>query len=296
MATSTSAKKVAKLASKGKGKKVRFQGGTVFPLVVVIIVVLGLLTIVYSRQSRPSDGSGPPRLGDHWHAAFGLYVCDGFQPKLVGTKEEQSLDPVTGQQQFTNKNFRQTGVHSHGDGVIHYHPYSSRATGTRARMGVFFDVYDIKVSNSKVELPADQGGDVFDTKNDALFAGTTCAGKEAEVKMRVWTSYASPNDFQDYITDLTNVRIGSNGMVFVLAVVPKGADIAMPPWAAELPELGAVDGGDVIEVPTTGPEGSSVPTGDTAPTDTAPTDTAPTDTGPAGSGPADTAVTTTTTG
>jgi hypothetical protein len=44
--SSSSAKKVAKLAQRGKGKKVRFQGGTLFPAVVLAVVILGLLTIV----------------------------------------------------------------------------------------------------------------------------------------------------------------------------------------------------------------------------------------------------------
>ena len=40
MATSNSAKKVARLASRGKGKKVRFQSGTTFPAVVAIVSAL----------------------------------------------------------------------------------------------------------------------------------------------------------------------------------------------------------------------------------------------------------------
>jgi len=253
VATSSSANKVAKLASKGKGKKVRFQGGTVFPIIVAVVVVLGLLVISYARQSQPTDGSGPPRLGDHWHAAYGMYVCDEWLPKLTGTKEEQSIDPVTGQQVYTNKSFRLTGVHSHGDGVIHYHPYTSLATGTRARLGLFLDVYDVKVSDTALQLPADQGGETYDSEGAAVFQGTSCEGQDAQMKVRVWKSYAKPDDFQDFITDFNSIRITNNGMVFVIAIVPKGADIPMPPWAAELPDLGAADGGDVIEVPGTGP-------------------------------------------
>ena len=98
MTPSSSAKKVAKLASRGKGRRVRFQGGAVFPIAVALVVLLGLLAIVYGRQSRPSDGSGVPRVNDgtntdaHWHIAYGIYVCDTFQPKLTGTKEETGID------------------------------------------------------------------------------------------------------------------------------------------------------------------------------------------------------------
>jgi hypothetical protein len=276
VATSSSAKKVAKLASKGKGKKVRFQGGTVFPLIVAAVVVLGLLTIVYARQSRPTEGSGPPRLGDHWHAAYGMYVCDSWLPKLVGNKEEQAIDPVTGERVLANKNFRLTGIHSHDDGVIHYHPYTSRSTGSRARLGVFLDVYDVKVTDTSFVLPADQGGETYDTKGD-VFVGTPCAGKKAQMKVRVWESYANPGSYKDYITDYRSIRIDRNGMVFAIAIVPEGTDVPMPPWADELPQLGAADGGDVIDVPGSTPTGStptgSTPTGSTPVTDPAPSDT-----------------------
>ena len=57
MAPSSSAKKVAKLASRGKGKKVRFQGGTLFPLVIAIVVVLLGALIVYARQTRPGPAA-----------------------------------------------------------------------------------------------------------------------------------------------------------------------------------------------------------------------------------------------
>ena len=126
--------------------------------------MLGL--VVYARASRPSDGSGPPRLGDHWHAAYGFYVCDdtgaAFLPNLQGTLEDTTIDSA-GNTVYADKDFRNTGIHSHGDGVIHYHPYTSQSTGTRARLGVFLDNYDVKLTDTKLEFPASQGGQKFDT-------------------------------------------------------------------------------------------------------------------------------------
>jgi hypothetical protein len=104
--SSSSAKKVAKLAQRGKGKKVRFQGGTLFPVAVLVVVVLGLLTVVYARQSRPDPGSFPPQVGDHWHAAYGMYVCDGWLPKLTGAEEETTLDASTGAEVLRQRRLR----------------------------------------------------------------------------------------------------------------------------------------------------------------------------------------------
>jgi hypothetical protein len=282
VAPSSSAKKVARLASRGKGKKVRFQGGSVFPIAVAIVVVLGLLAIIYGRQSRPADGSGAPYINDgsnansHWHAAFGIYICDTFQPKLQGTKEETGTD-ANGNTVYLNDKFRILGIHSHGDGIIHYHPYSTKSSGNRAKLGVFFDVYDVKLTDSELVLPQDQGGEKWTTKD------TKCDGKDTQLRVRVWDHYDKPNDYHDVITDFDNIRIKNDGMVFVVAFTPKGADIPMPDWAAQLPTLGASDTGNVA--PTTTVAGATTTTvlgGST------------TSTVPSGSAPADTSITTTT--
>ena len=260
MATSSSAKKVAKLASRGKGKKVRFQGGTLFPAVVVLVVVLGLLSIVYARQSRPADGSGSPRIGDHWHGAFGMYVCDTYEPKLIGNKEEGSTDPSTGNRIYDNVQFGLTGIHSHDDGIMHWHPYSSKASGNRARLGVFLKVYGIKLSESEVSLPDDQGGDSWSTKD------TKCDGKDTVIKVIRWDNYADSGSSETFTSNLNDVRLTKNGQVFVIAIVPKDTDVPLPPWAPELPTLGAADDGNVpttVDLSATTVATTDTTTGDT---------------------------------
>ena len=264
MASSSSAKKVAKLASRGKGKKVRFQGGSIFPIAVVLVVVLGLLLIVYGRQSRPSDGSGVPRVNDgsnidaHWHAAFGIYTCDTFQPKITGTLEETGID-ADGNQVFLNEKFRILGIHSHGDGIIHYHPASTKSSGNRAKLGVFLESYNIKLTDTELVMPADQGGGKWSTKD------FKCDGKDTQLTVRVWDHYNDTATFHDVVTDFNNIRITNDGMVFVIAFVPKDTDIPQPDWASQLPTLGASDGGAVIATTTTIANGStpSTSTGDT---------------------------------
>jgi hypothetical protein len=265
MATSSSAKKVAKLASRGKGKKVRFQGGTLFPAVVVLVVVLGLLSIVYARQSRPADGSGSPRVGDHWHAAFGMYVCDTYEPKLIGNKEEGSTDPSTGNRIYDNVQFGLTGIHSHDDGIMHWHPYSSKSSGNRARLGVFLKVYGIKLSESEVSLPDDQGGDSWSTKD------TKCDGKDTVIKVIRWDNYADSGSSETFTSNLNDVRLTKNGQVFVIAIVPKDTDVPLPPWAPELPTLGAADDGNVpttVDLSATTVATTDTTTGDATTADT----------------------------
>ena len=235
-----------------------------FPIAVALVVVLGLLLIVYGRQSRPSDGSGVPRVNDgvnidaHWHAAFGIYTCDTFQPKITGTLEETGIDS-DGEQVLLNEKFRVLGIHSHGDGIIHYHPASTKSSGNRAKLGVFLDSYNIKLSDTELVMPADQGGLKWSTKD------FKCDGKDTQLTVRVWDHFNDPATFHDVVTDFNNIRITNDGMVFVIAFVPKGADIPQPDWASQLPTLGAADGGAVIATTTTIANGStpSTSTGDT---------------------------------
>jgi len=252
----SSSKKVARLAQKGKGRKVRFQGGTLFPALVVGLAVAGTALIIYSRESIPNLNT-PPTVEDHWHASYGFYACDEWLPNLAGNKEEQSTDG-----QLVNNKFRRTGIHSHEDGVIHWHPFSSESTGRNAKFGVFLDVYGIKLGNGKLEMPADQGSEVYQE-------GTTkCTDKDGksvdgELVVYAFNAYDKPTDFTTYITDFTDVRLKQDGMAFTVVFAPAGENPGLPPSAASLPELGAADGGTTGQTSTTIAGDTTVPSATT---------------------------------
>lgn len=264
MAQSSSAKKVAKLASRGKGKKIRFAGGTLFPVVITAIVVASLALVVYARQTLPGDGSGTPAVGDHWHAAFAIRVCDTWESKIQGLAEETEIDPVTGEQRLANRDFADTGIHSHNDGVMHWHANSLRATGNRAKVGVFLDVYDIEAGDGSLILPPEQGGATF-SEDD-----TKCGDQKTEMRMRIWDNFSQPGEYRDVVTDFRDVRLKQDGMVFVIAFVPEDAEIPFPPYACGLREIGASDGGSVITTTTLG-AGSTTTSGDEVTPTTTPT-------------------------
>jgi hypothetical protein len=270
--SSSSTKKAARLAQKGKGKKVRFQGGTLFPLIVAIVMVFGLGTIVYARQSLPADDSSPPTINDHWHAAYGFFVCDAWQPNLVGSREEGDS--------AGSRRYAATGVHSHDDGVIHWHPFTAASVGKRAKLGVFLDVYEIELDNDSLKFPPDQLGGA-----EYIEGETKCGTEDAELTVVVWDSYTDTGDGTTYIANFDNIRITKNSMVFAIAFAPRDTDIQMPPHAAQLPALGAADEGQVA------PDATTV-LGDTTVTDGTVTDGTVTDGTVTGAVTGDTTVTT----
>lgn len=283
MATSSSStKKAAKLASKGKGKTVRFQGGTVFPLAVAITLILGLALIVYSRQSLPAADASPPTINDHWHVAYGFYLCDGWV-QLNGNLEERDS-----RGQFTNTNFVRTGIHSHDDGIMHWHPYNSRGVGRNAVLGVFLDTYEVQLDNDSLTFPFDGSyganpsflGDAPTVTGLEFVEGETkCDGEDAEVAVKTWSSFTDTDGGTRYVANMDRVHIEEDGMVIGIYVTARDADQPMPPWAQQLPQLGAVDSNQIL--PDDLLQGSlpTDPTGGTAPGD-APDGTTPDTTSP----------------
>jgi hypothetical protein len=264
--SSSSTKKAAKLAKSGQGKKVRFQGGTLFPVVVTVIIVLGLALVVYARQSRPSvDASGAPTLSDHWHHAYGFYLCDTWF-KLEGNAEQQGTDNFT--------QYQRSGIHSHDDGLIHWHPFSSAAIGSNATLGVFLDTYDVDLTNDKLTFPESQRSAletqlaeqppsddilVWEDGDDCTIDGSD---ESAELKVVVWNNFTDTDDGTTYIADFDNIRLDRDQMVVAIAFVPDDTDVSMPPWAPELPSLGEIDSGvvnpnDQLTPAGTTPEGST---------------------------------------
>ncbi len=265
--SSSSTKKAAKLAQKGKGQKIRFQGGTIFPIAVAATLILGLALIVYSRQTLPAADSSPPTINDHWHAAYGFYLCDSWY-QLEGDLEERNS-----QGQFINTNFLRTGIHSHNDGVIHWHPYTSAAVGRNATLGVFLDTYDVEITNDSLTFSSASALAANPTYPPANFnpmaeyieGETQCNGEDAEVSVKAWNSFTDTDGGTRYIANMDEVHVDNDGMVFGIYFTSNVDDQAMPPWAQDLPALGAVDtlqvrpedllGGEPVD----GDHGGSVP-------------------------------------
>src|SRR5688500_8951767 len=98
-------KKVTRAAMTGGGRTSRGTTSWIYWVVMTLVVVLGTAAIVVSRDERrdeiaASDSLTRPKVGeDHWHAAYGIFICD----KFVSPFTEQR-DPE--------------GIHTHSDGVI----------------------------------------------------------------------------------------------------------------------------------------------------------------------------------
>ncbi len=266
MASSSSAKKVARLASRGKGKKVRFTSGTTFPAIVGVVVIAMISLITYAKVSLPGIETGPPQPDNLWSMAYGIRICDTFLPNIEGSSLELEKDASTGDETAV-----QTGTD--GDGIIHYHAQAGGNTGRKAKLSVFLDIYGIKLSDDKLEVPAELVGEgeanSWDINDGDVFKGTSCEGDKAVLTMRVWNDY-STGAFEDKVTDFGNQRFTRNGMIFVIAVVPKSdnPDVPKPSHFCELETLGVVGSGEACRTGSNATTTTAVETSTTVETAT----------------------------
>ena len=242
MGKASSSKKVARAASTGGGRTSRGRTPWAWYTSMTLVVLLGTFLLWISRADLDKAAADPPVIGkDHWHAAYGIFVCDEFVPDLGDAGPDR------------------LGIHSHRDGLIHIHPFASRSSGRNARLGIFMDQIGVELSRTRLELP----------DRDALVSGTSKCGSEAgRVRVRVWRN---PGDEAptDVSGDPNDLRL-RQAQVITIAFVPDGVEIPKPRSAGNVNNPS-----DLGENPQPSPE-TTVETTTPPPSEVPPTTGAPT--------------------
>ena len=171
-----------------------------FPMAVALVVVLGSLLVVWARIDR--EATSAPRVGDHWHSAYDIYVCDSYRSKIL-----LETDP--------------NGIHSHGDGLLHIHPFNKLASGRDAVLGEFFSAFGGRIDDASV---------VLDT-GEELVEGADCGGQPTVLKVARFDADDLERDPEVVTEDLAGVRFLKNREAFTIAMVP--ADVVPPPPRSE---------------------------------------------------------------
>ncbi len=188
-------------AAGGTGERRRYG----FPLAVTLVVVLGVLLVGWARSNR--EATSAPRVGDHWHSAYDIYVCTGADTGTWRSKIVNETDP--------------NGIHTHGDGLIHIHPFNSLASGDDATMSQFFGSYGGHIDDDSIQL--DTG--------ETIEEGFDCGGQPAVLKVARFDAQDREREPQVYTADLANIRFLKNLEAFTIAFLP--ADEVPPPPRAE---------------------------------------------------------------
>jgi uncharacterized cupredoxin-like copper-binding protein len=141
------------------------------PVAGIIVVVFGILGLLFYTRSA----IGAPRIGDHWHAPYTIFIGDEQEPRM---------------QEFITAQ----GIHTHGDGVIHIHPHNQAGEGNGANLGNFFGDQGGKLTNSELQIPG---------RPDRKFKnGDDVNGKPGELRiLRASLGRSLPADFSQAIND-----------------------------------------------------------------------------------------------
>ena len=218
MGKASSNKKVARAATTGGGRTSRGRTPWVYYGSLALAIVLGVALIITSRQDRITELAAgtevPPRLAnpsknqpfDHWHAAYGIYICDTFQPDLPDNPEKG-------------------GIHTHTDGLIHVEPVTVDDAGPNATTGRFLQLAGVTVSENNLKMPG----------KDARTNGGKCGDKGAQVKVFV--------DGKLRAGDPRKIKLQDQQKI-VFAFVPEDLDeVPEPPSVKNLDNPNAGEGG-----------------------------------------------------
>ena len=134
------------------------------PVVGIIAIVFAILGALFISRTA----TGAPRIGsDHWHATYTFTACGQKQP---------------------NAPFWEAGIHTHGDGIIHMHPFQPSEEGAGARLVKWFEYGGGKLTSNSIRMPGSsdeyKNGDKCDDGTEGtlqIFVTPASTGVEARL-------------------------------------------------------------------------------------------------------------------
>ena len=149
-----------------------------------------------STTTVAAVADGRPRANeDHFHSTYLIYVCG----EKVRPFPEDSRDDIT-------------GIHTHGEGLIHIHPFQERVAGKNATLGVFFTESLGHLSDHLIAVPSGEFEEGIDS----------CGGEPADIRVLKWDTVddVSPTV---YTEELAGIRFDQphqrEGQLFTIAFV-----------------------------------------------------------------------------
>jgi hypothetical protein len=206
-------------------KPKRRRGGSLgWNAAIAVVVLVGVALIVFTLNGGTSGdpGSGPPhtadpatgRPQDHWHTYLGVNICGQWLTPVPAF--ETPVGAPSGTQN--------AGIHSHGDGLIHTHPFVTAEAGKNATLGKYAGYGDWSVSSNSIDAWTGPKGD---PNQKSWSNGDTCAfGKYKGTKgVLTWevdgkSKTGNPSDYHQ-----------QDGETIAIGFLPKGVKLGFPPDA-----------------------------------------------------------------
>jgi plastocyanin len=144
-------------------------------IIAVVFAILGALFFVRSTAAGPING-------DHWHATYQIIICGERQPNIPEF-EAAAGSPGT-----------------HGDGVMHQHPFTPSGEGQGSNLANFFKEGGGKLTESEMQIPG--------TPKDKVYKNGDLCDDGRPAELQVFVNGAPQDNFLRYIAhDGDRVRI-----------------------------------------------------------------------------------------
>ena len=235
MARNDTGKWVARAAATGGSRAYRGQRPVKWYSSLVLICILGVALVWYSRyeHQHPSSGGQPPAVGASWYAALSVDICGTVEPGLPATPTVKGQSP---------------GITSLGKGVIHIAPKTASEAGANATVGRLAAEYPgMTLTSTTIQYPGKTSagatvGRTF-TLGEKCPKGTKYAGKAGIVQAVSWATPTTKSGVP--AGDPPSLRFADQQEI-TLAFLPKGISVPRPPGtivAAMLQTVSAANAG-----------------------------------------------------
>lgn len=183
------------------------QGGSrMFIAAVLLLVVAGGAVVALFASQRESVIGVAPEAGgiDHWHDAYLIHHCGQDLPAATDDN-----DPG--------------GIHTHGRGLIHVHPFNPTTAGPNATMERFVEALGGELTDESYT----PGPSEFPT---VLSEEEGCDGEPAVLQLAYWENAWTTEEPEIVTENLADFRFDTlSGSAVTLALLPEGAEIPKPP-------------------------------------------------------------------
>jgi hypothetical protein len=252
MPRSSTGKSVSRVGATGGGRSYRGQIPVNWYAGLVLIVIIGLVSVIYSRYEyqHPSNPSGvTPKVGQTLFAGLAIDVCGTVQKPLAASG-----------------NTAVAGITTPGLNILNVSPLVRGQAGDNATLGQFFANYKgLALTSDSITVPKKKT-----YKNgEKCGSGTKDAGKAGVIKYEVWPNPVS-NSGTLKTGDPATLKIGARSLITVGFVPASTTKLPKPPSSTvnALIEVSASVSNGTTTTTTTTTTPSSTTTTTTAPTGT----------------------------
>ncbi len=202
---------VSRAGATGGGRTYRGQMPVNWYAALVLIVLVGIASVVYSRyeyQHPTKSTAAFPKVGQTLFAGLSIDICGTVQKPLPASTN--TIVP---------------GITTLGHGVLNVSPLTASEAGNNATLGLFFDHYKgVALNAHAITVPKNKTYKV----GDKCGAGTKYAGQPAVLKYEVWPN---PVATSGTLTtgDPSTLKIGARTLITVGFVPASVTKLPKPP-------------------------------------------------------------------